>query len=161
MFKAFDNIFHNSFITAKLLESRHKTVSDIIFIMDGSSSAAFTFDRMKEFLIDVVSRFTTSSRFGVLLSGGDYTKFAIKPQNDGTSFEDFKSQVGRLGIVGGDKANLQVSLKDTLHLLKQRDNSAFRKGIPKVFVIFTTSHKNPTGEELTIVREIESLGKLF
>ena len=130
---------------------------------------------MKDFLVDVMSRFQSFSRHGVILNGGESTVYAINPQRGGTSMEDFKTQVKTLTLaVGRDrsaKANLGVALKDILRLLKDADGdgddgkSGFRKGVPKVFVVVTTSSDKPSGDEpsgdeLRIIREIQALGTI-
>ena len=116
---------------------------------------------MKNFLVDVMSRFTSFSKFGVLLSGGDHTKYAISPQSDSdNSLEDLQSQINGLTLIGGNKANLALVLKDTLKLLNDQ-KSGFREGVPKVFVILITSHRKPSGDELKTIRKIQSLGNVF
>lgn len=121
---------------------------------------------MKDFLVDVMSRFQSFSQHGVILNGGDSTVYAINPENGaGSSMEDFKSQVKTLSLAAdrSAKANLGMALNDVLRLLKDGDGddggkSGFRKGVPKVFVVITTSADKPSGDELRIIREIHTLG---
>jgi len=94
-------------LSAKFLENRHDTASDVTFILDASRSASFMFSALKGFLLKIMSRFTLSSQFG-LISVGDSASYTIA-HGDITSLEDFKAELNRVALIGGDRANIEAS----------------------------------------------------
>jgi len=145
-------------LSAKFLENRHDTASDVTFILDASRSASFMFSALKGFLLKIMSRFTLSSQFG-LISVGDSASYTIA-HGDITSLEDFKAELNRVALIGGDRANIEASLKETLRMLEGQ-NSGLRKGIPKVFVLLTTSNVKASGRETELIQKIHALGMYF
>ena len=143
------------FLLAQFLESRHDAVSDVTFILDASKSASSAFLSLKGFLLKVMSRFTFSSQFG-LISVGDSASYSIA-HGDTRSFEDFKAEMNRIALVGGNSANIEASLKESLRILEDQ-NSGLRKGIPKVFILLTTSNRKSSGKEMELMQKIQALG---
>ena len=124
-------------------------------MLDGSSSAASAFGSLKDFIIYIMSRFTQYSRFGLLI-GGDSTRYAI--QHGGSqSIESLTSQMSNINLAGGDRFNLDKSLQQALSVM-QDQSSGMRQGVPKMFVILTTSHQKPSGYELEKIKQIQALG---
>ena len=63
--------------------------------------------------------------------------------------------IGSLQLQAGDRLNLDKSLQQALN---EMQGSAMRNGVPKVFVLLTTSNQTPTGQELEKIKQIRALG---
>ena len=63
-----------------------------------------------------------------------------------------------INLAGGDRMNLDKSLQQALTVM-QDQSSGMRQGVPKMFVLLTTSHQKPTGKELEKIKQIQALGK--